>query len=134
MCRIKLICKKNSEIISDNQVRISGKEFEILDTPYYVVKSEEGNSVSFIFHYLDATEDKKEVQDDKFKLTFGISTGRLYTFIVKSNDHIANEFWESFKDNKMRMKIFNSTLAENNLRIGYNVVKKIYFQKFEIIE
>ncbi len=134
MCKIKLICKKDSEVISDNQVCISGKEFEILDKPYYVVKSEIDAQVDFIFHYIDTNEDRRIINNEYFRLTFGWATGRLYAFTIKSIEHVANELWENFNSDYIQKEVFNSDLAKNNLKIGYGVVKKIYFNKIEILE
>ncbi len=134
MCRIKLIRKKNSEIVSDEQVRISGKEFEILDKPYYVVQSEIDNQIDYIFHYIDTNEERHTVNNQYFELVFGLSTGRLYTFTVKSTEHIPNVLWENFNGNSIQVEELCSDLAKSNLKIGFNVVKNIYFNKIEVLK
>lgn len=133
MCKIRLIKKTKGEISFDNQIHVSGQEFEIIDRPYYVVESEEDNITSFSFHYLDADEQKKKTEDGPFELFFGISTGRLYSLKIKTDTHIENIIWESLKD-KIRNIELTSTIAENNLKTGCNVVKNIYFNKFELID
>lgn len=132
MCKLNFICKKKGEILNDNQVHIQGIELGVLDCPYYIVKSEEETDVDFTFHYMDPNEDVRSISFDKLELKYGQCTGRLYTFKVKQQigEHVANEVWDDFKKNINNINVSN--IVETNLKIGYNIVKRLYFNKFKI--
>lgn len=131
MCKLKLISKRNSEIVNDRQVNLKGKEFNLLDKPYYVVESLEDNLVSYTFHYMDKEEEHQEASDDYFSLAYGKFTGRIYTFVVKSSreNHIPNKKWESFHRSILRID-FDTDLAKSNLKLGFSVIQKLYFQDY----
>lgn len=135
MCKLKLISKRNSEIKNDRQVKLGDKEFNLLDKPYYVVESFEEYRVIYTFHYMDKEEQQRETSDNYFSLTYGIFTGRIYTFIVKSSKekHISNENWETFRHNKLQND-FDTDLAKSNLRLGFSVIKRLYFTQYEVVE
>lgn len=135
MCQLKLISKRDSEIENDRQVNLGGKEFNLLDKPYYVVESLEENQVSYTFHYMDKEEDQRESSNDYFSLVYGMLTGRIYTFIVKSprKNRIPNEKWESFRRNILQIG-FDTDLASSNLKLGFSVIQKLYFTKYHVVE
>lgn len=133
MCKLKLISKRNSEIENDCQVKLGNKEFNLLDKPYYVVESFEENRVTYTFHYMDKEEQQREISDNYFSLIYGIFTGRIYTLIVKFSreKHVSNEKWENFHRNKLQIS-FNTDLAKSNLRLGFSVIKKLYFLQYKV--
>lgn len=135
MCQLKLISKRNSEIENDRQVNLGGKEFNLLDKPYYVVESSENNLVSYTFHYMDKDEEQQESSNDYFSLAYGILTGRIYTFIVKSSRErrIPNEKWALFHRTILQID-FDTKLAKSNLKLGFNVIKKLYFSQYQVIK
>ena len=135
MCRLKLISKRNSAIVSDRQVKLGDKEFNLLDKPYYVVESSEENRVVYTFHYMDKGEQQRKVSDDYFALFYGVLTGRIYTLIVKSpqGSHVSNEHWETFRREILQTG-FDFDLAKSNLRLGFGVIKKLYFLQYEVVE
>lgn len=135
MCQLKLISKRNSEIENDRQVNLGGKEFNLLDKPYYVVESSENNLVSYTFHYMDKDEEQQESSNDCFSLAYGMLTGRIYTFIVKSSRErrIPNEKWALFH-RTIRQIDFDTELAKSNLKLGFNVIKKLYFSQYQVIK
>lgn len=135
MCRLKLISKRNSAIVNDRQVKLGDKEFNLLDKPYYVVESSEENRVVYTFHYMDKGEEQRKVSDDYFALFYGVLTGRIYTLIVKSpqGSHVSNEHWETFRREILQTG-FDSDLAKSNLRLGFGVIKKLYFLQYEVVE
>lgn len=135
MCRLKLIRKKNLVIEDDHQIKLGEKEFNLLDKPYYVVESSEEWCVVYTFHYMDKTEDQREITDEHFQLIYGIFTGRIYSFVVKSRkeDHVPAEAWESFRKEKL-LKIFETNLAKSNLQLGFSVIKKLYWGDYTILE
>lgn len=135
MCQLKLISKRNSEIENDRQVNLGGKEFNLLDKPYYVVESSENNLVSYTFHYMDKDEEQQESSNDYFSLAYGILTGRIYTFIVKSSRErrIPNEKWALFHRTILQID-FDTELAKSNLKLGFNVIKKLYFSQYQVIK
>lgn len=135
MCQLKLISKRNSEIENDRQVNLGGKEFNLLDKPYYVVESSENNLVSYTFHYMDKDEEQQESSNDYFSLAYGMLTGRIYTFIVKSSRErrISNEKWALFHRTICQID-FDTELAKSNLKLGFNVIKKLYFSQYQVIE
>lgn len=133
MCKLKLISKRNSEIKNDCQVKLGDKEFNLLDKPYYVVESFEENRVTYTFHYMDKEEQQRETSDNYFSLIYGIFTGRIYTLIVKYSreKHVSNEKWENFHRNKLQIS-FNTDLAKSNLRLGFSVIRKLYFLQYKV--
>lgn len=133
MCKLKLISKRNSEIKNDCQVKLGDKEFNLLDKPYYVVESFEENRVTYTFHYMDKEEQQRETSDNYFSLIYGIFTGRIYTLIVKYSreKHVSNEKWEKFHRNKLQIS-FNTDLAKSNLRLGFSVIRKLYFLQYKV--
>lgn len=135
MCQLKLISKRNSEIENDRQVNLGGKEFNLLDKPYYVVESSEDNLVSYTFHYMDKEEEQRKSSNDYFSLAYGMFTGRIYTFIVKSSreSRIPNEKWALFHRTILRID-FDTELAKSNLKLGFNVIKKLYFSRYQVIK
>ena len=135
MCRLKLISKRNSAIVNDRQVKLGDKEFNLLDKPYYVVESSEESRVVYTFHYMDKGEEQREVSDDYFALAYGVLTGRIYTLIVKSpqGSHVSNEQWETFRREILQTG-FDTDLAKSNLRLGFGVIKKLYFLQYEVVE
>lgn len=135
MCQLKLISKRNSEIENDRQVNLGGKEFNLLDKPYYVVESSENNLVSYTFHYMDKDEEQQESSNDYFSLAYGILTGRIYTFIVKSSRErrIPNEKWALFHRTILQID-FDTELAKSNMKLGFNVIKKLYFSQYQVIK
>ena len=135
MCQLKLISKRNSEIENDRQVNLGGKEFNLLDKPYYVVESSENNLVSYTFHYMDKDEEQQESSNDYFSLAYGMLTGRIYTFIVKSSRErrIPNEKWALFHRTILQID-FDTELAKSNMKLGFNVIKKLYFSQYQVIK
>lgn len=133
MCKLKLISKRNSEIKNDCQVKLGDKEFNLLDKPYYVVESFEENRVTYTFHYMDKEEQLRETSDNHFSLIYGIFTGRIYTLIVRfsKEKHVSNEKWEDFRRNKLQIS-FNTDLAKSNLRLGFSVIRKLYFLQYKV--
>lgn len=135
MCKLKLISKRNSEIENDCQVNLEGKEFNLLDKPYYVVESSDDNLVSYTFHYMDKDEEQRESSNDYFSLAYGILTGRIYAFIVKSSreSRIPNEKWALFYRTILQID-FETELAKSNFKLGFNVIKKLYFSQYQVIK
>lgn len=134
MCRLKLISKRNSAIVNDRQVKLGDKEFNLLDKPYYVVESSEENRVVYTFHYMDKGEEQREVFDDYLALAYGVLTGRIYTLIVKSlqGSHVSNVHWEAFRREILQIS-FDSDLAKSNLKLGFSVIKRLYFSQHEVV-
>lgn len=59
---LKLISKKNSNIVNDRQVKLGDKEFNLLDEFYYVVESSEDNHVS--------NENREAFRREKLQIEF----------------------------------------------------------------
>ena len=137
MCTIRYLRKiPDSGIIEDSMVKISGKEYEVLDKPYYVVRTDLSNNSEFLFHYIDNSESSKVISNDYFTITYGLLTGRLYKFIVNIpiNQHVPNEIWELYKKNDICATVFSSEIAKNNVIFGFGVIKKLYFKDYTKVE
>lgn len=137
MCTIRYLRKiPDSGIIDDSMVKISGKEYEVLDKPYYVVRTDLSNNSEFLFHYIDNSESSKVKSNDYFTITYGLLTGRIYKFVVNVpiTQHVPNEIWEAYKKNDISATVFSSEIAKNNVIFGFSVIKKLYFKEYTKVE
>ena len=129
MCKIRYIIRKKEEILEDKIIEVVNKDFNLLDKPYYIVKHEFDTKEKFSFSYLDENEKDKVLNDEHFKLTFGIQTGRLKELEINNNTHIKNEYWEIFREHIL---ISTSETIQRNIIHGFDIIKKIYFKQFEL--
>lgn len=134
MCQIRYIKKTPTGVTSDCFVKISGKEYEILDKPYYVVRTDNESSIEFIFHYIDNNECNDDITSENLQLFYGKKTGRIYKFCITNiNMHISNILWENFRKDKIEKLSIESEISKNNIIFSYNVIKKLYFDDYQII-
>ncbi len=133
MCKIRYIQREGDIVKKDCTIRMDNKEFDLVDKPYYIVKDENADSVSFMFHYLDVNEETTRVSENSFTLKYGTKTGRLLSLDIKrsAEEWVKLELWTSFG------KVLMTSIQRDNLRKvhdSFEIIQRLYFNKYEEVE
>lgn len=143
MCNIRYIVKEKEKIVSDCQIKIGNKEFDLLDKPYYVLRDNNTQSVVFSFHYYEVEEEIKTISHNSFSIQFGSITGRFLKMELAIDSEMPNEddnrikleqwsrFWNEVE--KKLENSYQSTIVER-IKNSFDIVQKLYFNKYQIVE
>lgn len=97
MCKLQVIRRRDSEILSDSTRECPElRRISITDIPYYLTINYLGDKIEYAFKYIDHP-DSKLCSSDYFDMIYGETTGRVYSFIVKTyTERIENKLWVMF--------------------------------------
>lgn len=113
MCKLQIIRRRDSEILSDITRECPElRRISITDIPYYLTINYLDDKIEYSFKYIDYP-DSKLCTSDCFDMIYGETTGRVYSFIVKTNaERIENKLWIKFTKEISELKLFEKTQFE----------------------
>ena len=143
MCNIRYIVKEKEVVVTDCQIKIGNKEFDLLDKPYFVLRNNNTQSVVFSFHYYEVEEETKIISYNPFSIQFGFITGRLLKMELATDSEKPNEddnrikleqwsrFWNEVE--KELENSFQISIVEK-IKNSFDIVQKLYFNKYQVVE
>jgi len=134
MCKLRFITRRENKVVSDCVLKINSKDFSLLNKPYYLVKVEEENNIKYIFNYLDEERRFEEEKNDCFLISYGLERIKSLEVFGGSDNHIENSCWDEFEKHLLKkMKGKKQETFIENIILGFNILRKVYFKKYEII-
>lgn len=130
MCKLKYIIRQDNAVLSDQEIIINHRDFDLLHRPYYLLKNLDIGLIKFSFHYLDFSEERLVLSNDFFSIKYGSITGRLYSLTIITRAEVENKIWDIFKE-YLKVNARLETFAHKRLLITFTIIKKIYFNNYK---
>ncbi len=113
MCKLQVIRRRDSEILSDITRECPElRRISISDIPYYLTISYLSGRIEYAFKYIDHP-DSKQCSFSQFEIAYGETTGRVYSFIVETEaERIENKLWIKFMKEIIESELFEKTQFE----------------------